>query len=38
VRIRRPRWTPNVVDIARPDTERSFEQLLADDDTTESER
>jgi serine/threonine protein kinase len=31
VRIRRPRWTPNVVDVARPDTERSFEQLLGDD-------
>jgi serine/threonine protein kinase len=31
VRIRRPRWTPNMVDVARPDTERSFEQLLADE-------
>lgn len=36
VRIRRPRWTPNVVDIARPETERSFEELLGDK-TSDSE-
>jgi serine/threonine-protein kinase len=37
VRIRRPRWTPNVVDVPRPDTERSFEMLLGDD-TPDPER
>jgi eukaryotic-like serine/threonine-protein kinase len=26
-RIRKPRWTPNVIDLQRPDTERMFELL-----------
>ncbi len=33
VRIRRPRWTPHVVDIPRPQTDGSFERLLGDDAT-----
>jgi eukaryotic-like serine/threonine-protein kinase len=31
VRIRQPRWTPNVVDVQRPLTDRSFEELLGDE-------
>ena len=37
VRIRRPRWTPNVVDVPRPDTDRSIEALLGED-TSDIER